>query len=500
MEQAACWSRLGRGALLIAAAAVLSALGGCSSSFSRFDFPAFNMTTSDSTASAESPKPQPEADLATTSSLPVPEESVYASSDTRSGVARASLPPVQQSSPAPRVTPASYSPLPNSQPHMQKVAFAGTTPHAEPAILRVSDEPVASRKVKVGRGDTLSSLSKRYNVPVEAIKSANNLSDTRLTAGQELIIPAPGSPEATAQAEPDTHVTTAPVAPGWTESPRAASGATYKVQKGDTPHSIAAKNSVAEKDLLAANKLARVDRLQIGQTLIIPDAKPGATPPAVAATESPSSAPASAPEVHVVKTTTIPAPGSPVPTSEPAKAASAETVKGSGPGPVAASPEVTGPSGKDEKPSTPIASNDQLPTPEPMSGSGNSFRWPVQGRIISEFGTKPDGGHNDGIDVAVPQGTSVKAAENGVVAYAGDELKGYGNLVLVRHANNWVSAYAHNDELLVKRGDKVRRGQIIAKAGKTGSVSQPQVHFELRRGSRPVDPTKYMANAQASAD
>jgi murein DD-endopeptidase MepM/ murein hydrolase activator NlpD len=132
--------------------------------------------------------------------------------------------------------------------------------------------------------------------------------------------------------------------------------------------------------------------------------------------------------------------------------------------------------------------------------SGNSFRWPVQGRIISEFGSKADGGHNDGIDLAVPQGTSVKAAENGVVAYAGDELKPYGNLILIRHSNNWVSAYAHNEELLVKRGDKVRRGQVIAKAGKTGAVSQPLVHFELRKGSRPIDPTKYMANAQASAD
>ncbi len=120
--------------------------------------------------------------------------------------------------------------------------------------------------------------------------------------------------------------------------------------------------------------------------------------------------------------------------------------------------------------------------------SGNSFRWPVKGRVIAEFGARPDGGHNDGIDVAVPQGTSVKAAENGVVAYAGNELKGYGNLVLIRHANNWVSAYANNEELLVKRGDKVRRGQIIAKAGATGAVSQPQVHFELRKGSRPGRP------------
>ena len=159
---------------------------------------------------------------------------------------------------------------------------------------------------------------------------------------------------------------------------------------------------------------------------------------------------------------------------------------------VASSSEVTG--GQNPR----VASVQQLPAPEPMSG--NSFRWPVQGRIISEFGTKADGGHNDGIDVAVPLGTSVKAAENGVVAYAGDELKGYGNLVLIRHANNWVSAYAHNDEILVKRGDQVRRGQVIAKAGRTGQVSQPQLHFELRKGARPVDPTKFMGNDQASAD
>jgi murein DD-endopeptidase MepM/ murein hydrolase activator NlpD len=158
---------------------------------------------------------------------------------------------------------------------------------------------------------------------------------------------------------------------------------------------------------------------------------------------------------------------------------------------MAASPEITG---EDKR----AASVGDLPAPDPMSG--NSFRWPVKGRIIAQFGARPDGGHNDGIDVAVPQGTSVQAAENGVVAYAGNELKGYGNLVLVRHANNWVSAYANNQELLVKRGDKVSRGQVIAKAGATGAVSQPQVHFELRKGSRPVDPTKYMSDQAANAD
>jgi len=86
----------------------------------------------------------------------------------------------------------------------------------------------------------------------------------------------------------------------------------------------------------------------------------------------------------------------------------------------------------------------------------------------------------------------VHAAEAGKVAYAGNELKGYGNLILIRHDNGWVSAYAHNEQLLVKRDEVVRRGQVIAKAGKTGSVDQPQLHFELRQGSKPVDPMLHM--------
>ncbi len=127
------------------------------------------------------------------------------------------------------------------------------------------------------------------------------------------------------------------------------------------------------------------------------------------------------------------------------------------------------------------------------SADGKSFRWPVRGRIISGFGTKPNGEKNDGINLAVPEGTSVKAAEAGTVIYAGNELEGYGNLILVRHADGWVSAYAHNKDLLVKRGDTVTRGQIIAHAGMTGSVSAPQVHFELRQGSKPVNPLDYLS-------
>ena len=123
------------------------------------------------------------------------------------------------------------------------------------------------------------------------------------------------------------------------------------------------------------------------------------------------------------------------------------------------------------------------------SGSTPEFRWPARGRIIEGFKT----GGNDGINISVPPGTSVRAAESGVVVYSGDGLKGYGNLVLIKHPNGFVSAYANNGELDVKRGETVKRGQIIAKSGDTGNVNAPQLHFELRKGSTPVDPTQYLA-------
>jgi murein DD-endopeptidase MepM/ murein hydrolase activator NlpD len=133
----------------------------------------------------------------------------------------------------------------------------------------------------------------------------------------------------------------------------------------------------------------------------------------------------------------------------------------------------------------------------PDEQATNSFRWPVKGRIISRYGSKPGGTRNEGINIAVPEGTSVRAAEGGVIAYAGNELKGYGNLVLIRHEGGWVTAYAHNKQLFVKRGDTVRRGDVIAKAGQTGSVESPQLHFELRKGATAVDPMKYL-NSQAA--
>ena len=123
------------------------------------------------------------------------------------------------------------------------------------------------------------------------------------------------------------------------------------------------------------------------------------------------------------------------------------------------------------------------------AGTEPEFRWPARGRIIQGFKS----GGNDGINISVPAGTSVRAAESGTVVYSGDGLKGYGNLVLIKHPNGFVSAYGNNGELEVKRGEQVKRGQVIAKSGDTGNVNSPQLHFELRKGSTPVDPTSYLA-------
>jgi murein DD-endopeptidase MepM/ murein hydrolase activator NlpD len=130
--------------------------------------------------------------------------------------------------------------------------------------------------------------------------------------------------------------------------------------------------------------------------------------------------------------------------------------------------------------------------------STGRFIWPVHGKIISGFGRRDTGMHNDGINIACEPGTPVKAADGGTVVYDGNELAAYGNLLLVRHSSGFVTAYAHNKRLLVKRGDAVKQGQTIALAGSTGDVDRPQLHFEIRRGDRAVDPNRYLSRATAS--
>jgi murein DD-endopeptidase MepM/ murein hydrolase activator NlpD len=131
------------------------------------------------------------------------------------------------------------------------------------------------------------------------------------------------------------------------------------------------------------------------------------------------------------------------------------------------------------------------PLPPPPAFNGR-FMVPVEGRLISRFGPKAGGRRNDGINVRASAGSPIRAAADGVVIYAGDGIEGFGNLVLLKHADGWITAYAHADDFLVIRGDTVRQGDPIARVGSTGSVDEPQLHFEIRQGRKPVDPLPHL--------
>ena len=181
----------------------------------------------------------------------------------------------------------------------------------------------------------------------------------------------------------------------------------------------------------------------------------------------------------VAEAAPAPAPATPPPVESPAK-------------PAAAAP-VTPP------PATSTSREESGRQPPPLPPrAGKTFAWPVRGRVIATFGSQGGGLHNDGINIQAPRGTPVRAAENGVVAYAGGEIKGFGNLLLIRHADGFMTAYAHNEALLVKRGDIVRRGQVISRVGATGNVDSPQLHFEVRKGSQAIDPEQVLGSPSVS--
>lgn len=148
---------------------------------------------------------------------------------------------------------------------------------------------------------------------------------------------------------------------------------------------------------------------------------------------------------------------------------------------------------KSKNPPTVVNKPAPEPIPEPIiAHKNNRFAWPIKGKVISKFGAKPGGLYNDGINIKAKNGDVVKSAEDGVVAYVGDELRGYGNLIIIKHSGDWISAYAHLDKTKVKRGAKVKQGQSIATVGSTGNVKSPQLYFGLRKGREAVNPQTYL--------
>ena len=152
---------------------------------------------------------------------------------------------------------------------------------------------------------------------------------------------------------------------------------------------------------------------------------------------------------------------------------------------------------RDVSPYTKV-STQALPPLAAPAGDAPTFVWPVSGRVISDFGTNANGGRNDGINIAAAWGTPIRASAAGTVTYAGNDLKNYGNLVLVKHSGGYTTAYAHAERLVVAKGDFVARNQVIGYAGQTGDVSTPQLHFEIRSATTPVNPRSYLSSNTAS--
>jgi murein DD-endopeptidase MepM/ murein hydrolase activator NlpD len=320
--------------------------------------------------------------------------------------------------------------------------------------------------ITVVQGDTIDGIARRYGVPPSAIIQANNMTPpATIHAGQQLVIPRYSNSSASAAVPATGPASAAPKSAaakplGKPAASPAGNPGVHVVAQGETLSRISRRYGKPVNDIAKANNIQVTSPLKIGDRLMIPGvhvsaAKPNATPI--------KSTPALAQPKPVAAT----APKEP----EPAQSASMVT-------PVADTPPAT----------------DGVKSAE-GTGALPKFRWPANGRVIAGFGPSTNGQQNDGINIALPENTPVKSAEDGVVAYAGNELKGYGNLVLVRHPNGYVTAYAHAKELLVKRGDQVKRGQAIARSGQTGNVTAPQLHFEIRKGASPLDPMRFLNGA-----
>lgn len=434
--------------------------------------------------------------------------------------------------PAPVIQAEAPKPAPKLEAPVQTASAAQAAAPVAAAPEPVAEDPVGWSKaggtqVTAKQGETVYNLSRRFGVPADVLMKMNGISpDKGLQAGQKIVIPTyvynskapvsapdsdpkvadakssrgnksdlpanvpiPGNPrdnvavlpkspklkegdaaqpveasndkaanggKAVAKAEPQKAEKPEQVAkaekPKVEEPVKAAAGA-YKVQSGDTLSKIAKKNGVSVAALKKANGLED-GVLKVGQSLKLP----AGGEQAVAAAK---------PSVDPVVTGA----------AGPAKKAEGAQV-------AAYTPPA--------KPQKSIEDADvDTASAAPNSTGIGKMRWPVRGRVIGNFG-KGGGRSNDGIDIAVPEGTPIKAAENGVVIYAGDGLKDFGNTVLVRHDNGLVTVYGHASELDVKRGDKVKRGQEIARSGMSGTTDTPKLHFEVRKNSAPIDPSSYL--------
>ena len=432
-----------------AAVALTLSLAACSADVTRFDSPSFNLTD-DKAPPAQNPgSPYPRSGLTGegTAGVPPPATRVANLPPQGPGYSAQALPP------------------PNE--------IAAPQRPAPQADRRMPRAPASGESIDVHPGDTLYGLARKHHVSASALAEANNLTTTStIKPGQRLLLPS-GAHSVNAAAEP---VRTATSKPPAAKAPRAAEPAAqapsptpgdwqgqHTLRSGESIYAIARQYKVPASELQRVNGITDPARVRMGTVLKVPSAKPGSIP---------------AQEADPVPTRTA---QQPAPLAEPAT-------------PAGITPGVRVLNQPERRAALPDRANDADPAPaaEPASSAAVHFPWPAKGKILSGFGKRSDGSPSEGIKIQLPMGTDVRAVEGGRVLYASSEIQAYGNLVLIQHDNGWVSAYGHADRLFVKRDDVVRKGQVIAKSGRTGLADQPQLHFELRQGNKPVDPVAYL--------
>ena len=415
-------------------------------------------------------------------------------------VTRSSLPP-----------PAASTPVARAETPKVDTTPTGSVTKAAPQTVSTEEDVnqgwsrAGGTQVTLKDGETLYNLSKRFGVPVNEIMKANGIASAETVAvGQKIVIPtyvysskapvsAPDNTRQVADASSSRglkadvpakdlprptkkpeNVAVLPQQPKVKEpeveaaksdnsaasaSPKAKNSGQggYTVVAGDSLYGIAKKTGAKAADIRKVNNLGETANLKIGQKLVIPGASQqvAQAAPGVDPMITGSAGPAKkADKPGATKLATYTPPKADNKVIKEAEAASTE-----------AAPDSTG-IGK--------------------------MRWPVRGRVVGTYGNSNGASYNDGIDIAVPEGTPVKAAENGVVIFAGEGLKDFGKTVLVRHADGKVTVYGHTSEIRVSRGDTVKRGQEIAKSGMSGNTDSPKLHFEVRENSSPVDPQQYL--------
>jgi murein DD-endopeptidase MepM/ murein hydrolase activator NlpD len=459
-------SSLHRGLLAKALMTVATAalLAGCSNSIERFQTAYTNPSDADPVYTASVPKAKKPAKrrLAQPSYEEPADVAVADDIIEETPVKRAAIPLAKPKDYASAYTPA------YRQPKLSRKPKLIAPPEEEVAVTETPEEEyVAPVAVKAPFKKAAAARPKLVAPPEEEVAMVD-----------EPVV----KPRKKIKFNPSTPVAEEEVAAAEPIAKPAKAGALHTVGSGETLYSLGRKYGVSPFAIAEANGLDRNKQLALGQEIKIPGGKKVKS---VIADDTPV-----ADAEPVIK---------PLPLKKKKAALSLAEEESQ----VADVPDADAEPAIGEAPKKVVAEakpklKEDVMAEAPVSPSGLNLRWPLKGKVISGFGNKPGGLKNEGINISVPEGTSIRAADGGVVAYAGNELKGYGNLVLIRHPGGYVTAYAHAKELLVKRGDKVERGVVIGKAGQTGSVSSPQLHFEVRKGATALDPMKYMASATAS--